>query len=279
MVVFPEGIAGTNYHPTAMASWASYFRVPGMMVRRRTGNPDSSVIQVAAFSPPQANAHYRLGREGGPRRTKSNPWNVYHHVVEPVTAFILAGGKSSRMGQDKAFLRLGDRTLLAHALQLARAVSGNAWIVGSTKKFAHFGPVAEDVYPERGPLAGIHAALTRTSTDLNLIIAVDLPFLQPGLLNYLISQARETAAGVVVPRAGGGLQPLCALYRRNFAEVAERLLRAGKNKIAPLFAEVTTRIIEREELERNGFPEDMFRNLNTEKDWEEAKQMFSGELA
>jgi molybdopterin-guanine dinucleotide biosynthesis protein A len=183
------------------------------------------------------------------------------------------------MGQDKAFLRLGDRTLLAHALQLAHAVSGNALIVGSAKKFADFAPVAEDVYPERGPLAGIHAALTRTSTDLNLIMAVDLPFLQPDFVNYLISQARETAAVVVVPRAGGGLQPLCALYRRSFAEVAERSLQAGKNKIDPLFAEVTTQVIEREELQRNGFPEEMFRNLNTEKDWEEARQKFLGELA
>jgi molybdopterin-guanine dinucleotide biosynthesis protein A len=204
---------------------------------------------------------------------------VYHHGVEPVSAFILAGGKSSRMGQDKAFLRLGDRTLLAHALQLAHAVSGNAWIVGSTEKFADYGSVAEDVYPERGPLAGIHAALTRTSTDLNLIMAVDLPFLQPGLLNYLISQACGTAAVVVVPRAGGGLQPLCALYRQSFAEVAERALRAGRNKIDNLFAEVTTRVIEQEELQRNGFREEMFRNLNTRQDWDAAQMHLPTELA
>src|SRR6266849_3025762 len=99
--------------------------------------------------------------------------------MDAVTAFVMAGGKSARMGEDKAFLRLGRCTLLAHALDLARAAAGSAWIVGNSGKFGAFGPVIEDVYPERGPLGGIHAALTQTATDLNLMIAVDLPFLHP----------------------------------------------------------------------------------------------------
>jgi len=204
---------------------------------------------------------------------KNNYLDVYHHRVDLVTAFILAGGKSSRMGQDKAFLRLGRQTLLVRALELARTVTadGNPRIVGSAAKFAGFGPVVEDVYPECGPLAGIHAALSATGTDLNLMIAVDLPFLQPSFLNYLVSRGRETGATVVVPRGGGGLQPLCAVYRRGFLAVAESSLRAGKSKIDALFAEVQTKVVEREELKQNGFSEEMFRNLNTQQDWEDAK--------
>jgi len=175
------------------------------------------------------------------------------------------------MGLDKAFLRLGQSTILGLALELARAIDGSPRIVGSATKFAGFAPVVEDLYPDCGPLAGIHAALGATSTDLNLILAVDMPFLQPSLLNYLVCQARETLATVVVPRSGGRLQPLCAIYRRRFAEVAERSLCAGKNKIDPLFAEVETQVVEPEELKRNGFCEEMFRNLNTPPDWEEAK--------
>src|SRR4029077_13623775 len=93
---------------------------------------------------------------------------------------------------------------------------------------------------------------------------------------YLLEQARRSAAEVVVPRTTGGWQPLCAVYRREFAAVAERSLRAGRNKIDSLFAEVPTRVIEPEELEQNGFAEDMFRNLNTEQDWQAAKQKLSG---
>ncbi len=200
---------------------------------------------------------------------------MYHHGVESVTGFILAGGKSSRMGQDKAFMQLGQRTLLEHALELARAATGNAWIVGSAQKFAAFGPVVEDMYPGRGPLAGIQAALAGTRTELNLITAVDVPFLQLDFLKYLIARAGASPPQVVVPRAGGGLQPLCAIYRKDFAEVARRSLEAGKNKIDLLFTEVQTLIIEPPELERNGFGEDMFRNLNTEQDWQEAKQKLS----
>jgi len=200
---------------------------------------------------------------------------VYHRRVDSVSGFVLAGGQSSRMGRDKAFMQLGGRTLLAHALQSAMAATGSVQIVGSAEKFAAFGSAVEDIYPGQGPLAGIHAALAGTRTELNLIMAVDMPFLETELLNYLVVQARRTSAILVVPEAGGRLQPLCAVYRRAFAEVAERSLRAGENKIDRLFCEVETRVIEHEELERNGFTEKMFRNLNTEQDWQEAKLQLS----
>jgi molybdopterin-guanine dinucleotide biosynthesis protein A len=179
------------------------------------------------------------------------------------------------MGQDKAFLHFGNTTLLARALELARAATGNARIVGSAKKFAAFGPVIEDIYPGRGPLAGIHAALAVSDASLNLITAVDMPFLQLEFLNYLIARARQSQAEVVAPRAGGRLQPLCAIYRRSFADVAQRSLQAGKNKLELLLREVPSLIIEGAELERNGFREDIFRNLNTRQDWQEAKEKLS----
>ena len=179
------------------------------------------------------------------------------------------------MGQDKAFMQLGERTLLEHALQLAKAATGSVRIVGSAEKFAAFGPVVEDIYQGRGPLAGIHAALAGTNTELNLILAVDMPFIQPEFLTYLVAEARQSAAVVVAPEAAGGLQPLCAVYRRDFAPIAERSLRAGSYKIDALFGEIQTRVIEPDELERNGFGEAMFRNLNTGKDWQEAKQELS----
>lgn len=222
------------------------------------------------------------GSEGEPRFPLANARKadspVYHHGVDPVTAFVLAGGKSSRMGpnQDKALFKIRKRTLLEHALGLAKAsvgnTPGNIWIVGSSKKFAGFGPVVEDFYPGQGPLAGIHAALSASATDLNLIIAVDMPFLEPEFLSYLIGQARDSSAAVVVPRTAKGLQPLAAVYRREFAAVAERALRAGQNKVALAFAEIQTRIIEPEELGKNGFSEELFRNLNTGQEWLKAQQ-------
>ena len=207
--------------------------------------------------------------------------SVYDQRVEDetecgFTVFILAGGKSSRMGSDKAFLRLGDETLLSRALKVAGAVAGEVRIVGDARKFAAFGRVIEDVYRDRGPLGGIHGALSSSATELNLMLAVDLPFVGSDFLEYLLLRARESGAMVTVPRAGGGLQPLCAAYRRRFAEVAEQSLREEKNKIDSLFATVETRVIEEDELVRAGFSAGMFRNLNTPEELEKAKRLRSG---
>ena len=117
--------------------------------------------------------------------------------VDDVTAFILAGGKSSRMGADKAFLELKGRTLLHRALDLMRSLTPEAIIVGERSKFARLGTVVEDVFRERGPLGGIHAALAATATDLNLVLAVDLPFVDAAFLKYLVKQARGTEAVVI----------------------------------------------------------------------------------
>jgi molybdopterin-guanine dinucleotide biosynthesis protein A len=175
-----------------------------------------------------------------------------------LTAFILAGGKSTRMGADKAFVSYDRRTLLAHALDLARSVTPDVRIVGSREKFAAYAPVVEDIFRDHGPLGGIHAALRASQTELNLMLAVDMPFVSSRFLEYLAGEARTMQSTVVVPR-----QPLCAIYRRNFADAAEAVLLAGRNKIDPVFAEVDTRTIEAEELERAGFSSALFRNLNT----------------
>ncbi len=191
--------------------------------------------------------------------------------VNHLTAFVLAGGKSTRMGTDKAFLELAGQTLLAHAMQLAGAVAGDVRIVGDAKKFSAYGPVVEDIFRDRGPLAGIHAALRTSTTDLNLVLAVDLPFVETKFLEYLVAQARATSATIIVPRAGGGWQPLCAVYRRAFADLAERSLREGRNKIDPLFSLLETRVIEEDELSRLGLSAEIFRNLNTPEEWERAR--------
>jgi molybdopterin-guanine dinucleotide biosynthesis protein A len=198
---------------------------------------------------------------------------MYHLLVQEITAFIVAGGKSSRMGADKAFLELGDRTLLARAIQTASSVTQDVRIVGDSAKFKLFGSVVEDIFPSRGPLAGIHAALVSSETDLNLMLAVDLPFVEAKFLEFLISIASENDAVVTVPRASGGYQPLCAVYRREFAVLAGQSLQRGKNKIDLLFGLVKSRVLEEDEWVGKGFSKEMFCNINTMEDWDRARNM------
>jgi molybdenum cofactor guanylyltransferase len=189
-----------------------------------------------------------------------------------VTAFILAGGKSTRMGTDKAFVEFDGRTLLARALDLARSIAPEVRIVGSAGKFAPFAPVVEDIFRDCGPLGGIHAALRSSSTELNLMMAVDTPFISWALLQYLIGHARASpTAIVVVPESEKRRQPLCAIYRREFSDPAENALRSGNNRIDRLFDLVETRTITEEELNGAGFSSGIFRNLNTPEELETEK--------
>jgi molybdopterin-guanine dinucleotide biosynthesis protein A len=203
---------------------------------------------------------------------------MYHAWMEQVTGFVLAGGKSTRMGEDKALVQLKGRALLDRALDLVRTLTPEVVIVGERSRFSNFGTVVEDTFRERGPLAGIHAALTASATELNLILALDMPFVERGFLKYLVREASGTDALVTVPRTTAGWQPLCAVYRRAFASLAERALLQGQNKIDTLFNGLRVLIIDEKELERRGFSEAMFRNLNTRQDLEKARRLRSKTL-
>jgi len=197
-------------------------------------------------------------------------------IKQNVAGFVLAGGKSVRMGQDKAFVTWEGSTLLNRALEATQAVASVACIVGAREKFAPYGSVVEDVFRDRGPLGGIHAALSATDQELNLILAVDLPLVTPALLSFLIECAQDERNVATVPRLDAGWEPLCAVYRREFAEVAEGALKRGQNAIHRLLEDEIERsgvrsgirAIEERELVSAGFPALMFRNINTVMDLE-----------
>jgi molybdopterin-guanine dinucleotide biosynthesis protein A len=181
-----------------------------------------------------------------------------------LSAFVLAGGRSSRMGADKALLAFRGRTLLQIALDVAGSVAGSCRIVGSRENYGAYGEVVEDVYTGQGPLAGIHAALRASVTDLNLVLAVDTPLIDAAFLRHLAARAEESGAVVTVPRTSDSrLHPLCAVYRRSFADVAESALRGKQNKIDAVYAQVAVAYVSPA---GEGFDEKMMTNLNTPED-------------
>jgi len=176
------------------------------------------------------------------------------------------------MGTDKAFLELQGHSLLSIALEVAKSICDNVYIVGPKSKFAEFVEVVEDQYAGRGPLAGIDAALQATATPLNLVLAVDLPFLTASFLTYLVEQSRLSKALVTVPQAGKGFQPLCAVYHQGLRGAVRRALEQGENKIDSLFSAVPVRVISEAELQGRGFSASLFDNLNTKRDLEGAQR-------
>jgi len=189
-----------------------------------------------------------------------------------LTAFILAGGKSTRMGTDKAFVLLDGRTLIQRMFDLAGNVTPRVAIVGDPVKFAAFPWVVEDIFRGCGPLGGIHTALRSSCTKLNLVLAVDLPFVSPAFLQFITATSRESTATVTVARTNEGWQPLCAVYRKDFSDLAERALGNGQYKIDALFSETDVRVIEESEFSAAGFSPELFRNLNTPEDLSEANR-------
>lgn len=194
-----------------------------------------------------------------------------------LSGFVLAGGKSTRMGQDKAAVTLNGLTLLQHALAVLREVCSDVAILGRQELYGAFGRVYEDIFPGCGPLGGIHAALSSSKTQFNLIIAVDTPFLGPKFLSYLADRAIDSGAIVTTPEIADYTQPLCTVYSLDFRPIAEQALRQGNYKIVPLFPKDGTLVIKESELRQFAFAADMFENLNTPEDLARARRRFSGQ--
>jgi len=197
-----------------------------------------------------------------------------------VSAFVLAGGRSSRMGADKAFLPLGGDSFLSIALRNARTVSPEPLIVGEAARYAAFGMVVEDRFRGCGPLGGIHAALCATRTEWNLILSVDLPLMVPEFLGWIVNQAITGEQLVTVPRRNGRFEPLCAVYRRGAVQNIEQALRSGDFKVDAVFAKVPTRCLSEADIQAAGFRDEIFRNVNTPEDYELVRrQLHESEFA
>jgi molybdopterin-guanine dinucleotide biosynthesis protein A len=206
--------------------------------------------------------------------------------VEPqnITGFILAGGQSRRMGGDKAQIRWGSGTLLSHAVEVMSKVVSEVFILGSLQVENPPVKAIPDEFPGRGPLAGIHAALKHSNTEWNLLLAVDVPLVTPGLLDFVAAKSHKSAAIAIVPRVGGLLQPLCAAYHRSFLPEIERAIVNNDLSIHRLLERHGTgimeqnegvQIIEEDEIVAQGFPPEMLTNVNTPDDLERVRAIAS----
>src|SRR5579872_2314704 len=160
-------------------------------------------------------------------------------LLENITGFVLAGGRSLRMGHDKAQIRWNGGTLLSHAAEGLSQIAARVVVVGAVDVGNAPQSTLADSALGRGPLAGIHAALAHTTTAWNLMVAVDLPLVSARLLGFIAGYCGGRARLVVVPKVGGKLQPLCAAYHRDLLEEVERALSTGELSIYRLLERVS----------------------------------------
>jgi len=188
--------------------------------------------------------------------------------VKDVSVFVLAGGRSSRMGSDKALLPIAGLNLLQIAVAKAREVSPRTVIVGCRERYAQYGETIEDIIPGCGPLSGIHAALSTTRCELNLILSVDMPLMPADFLRWLTQTAASGDELAIVPEAHGRTQPLCSVFRRAAIAPVENEFETGEYKVDRLFSILPTRLVAEIDWQAAGFLPDIFRNVNTPDEYE-----------
>lgn len=180
-----------------------------------------------------------------------------------ITAIILTGGKSSRMGTDKALLELEGKTLLSRAVDLCSKVCDEILISSDAEehRVGSHRLVADEV-KDCGPMGGIYSCLKESSNEWNFVLSVDSPFVTKDFVEFLVSQTKDFDA--VIPVHFGKKEPLIAFYRKSILSQIEAKIREGNYKLHFLLQEINTHFVESGEWVRK-YPE-LFRNLNYPED-------------
>jgi len=194
-------------------------------------------------------------------------------MLPNLTVAILAGGKSSRMGTDKSFVRVLGRPLVEDVLAHVAGIGAEIIIVTNRPEdYRYLGlPLFTDVLPDKGALGGIYTALYSSSQPHTLCVACDMPFVVRPLLDYLISLIPEGDA--IVPRLNGEAEPFRAIYSQVCLGPIRAALDAGKMRVISFFPDVRVRFVDEPEIDRFDPQHLSFFNVNTPEDLERARRL------
>lgn len=199
-----------------------------------------------------------------------------------MASIILAGGRSTRLGQDKVSLVIGGERLLQrtinHLIPLDQAIILVLAPGQSNTEFDHHPDVslAWDMESGKGPLAGIYSGLKITPDDDNIVVACDMPFLNINLLRYMIGLA--SGVDIVIPRIGNNVEPLHAVYSKNCLDIIEGMMAKGDLKVSNLLDLAKVKYVEEDELNRLDPDSLSWFNINTPNDLKQAEQIMSREM-
>jgi molybdopterin-guanine dinucleotide biosynthesis protein A len=189
-----------------------------------------------------------------------------------LTVAIQAGGKSSRMGQDKSFVLFNGSPLIEAVLDSVRGLGEETLLItNKPADYAHLGlPMVGDIYLDHGPLGGIHTAIHHAAHPHTLVVACDMPWLNRELLAYMVGLRRM--ADIVVPRWDKFPEPLHAIYSKACLPPIEHNLAAQQLKITGFFGRVSERFVDRPEIVTFDPDGRSFANVNTPDDLRDQAQ-------
>ncbi|MBI9033625.1 MAG: molybdenum cofactor guanylyltransferase [Bacteroidales bacterium] len=182
-----------------------------------------------------------------------------------LTAIILAGGKSSRFGSDKALAMFQGKTLIQHAVDIVSPVTSNIIISANTHAYDFLNhKVVADIYKDAGPMGGLHAALSQSNTSTNLVITTDTPFLKSELYTHLLNQ-RNSEQITLAASADHFVHPLCGIYSASSLIQIQQFLDKKTFKMMQLVKSCTLSIININP-ELDFFTPELFDNFNRPQD-------------
>jgi molybdopterin-guanine dinucleotide biosynthesis protein A len=180
-----------------------------------------------------------------------------------VTGIILAGGKSTRMGTDKALIKVGDKSLLETVIDNCKTVCKSIIISSNNPAHGKYGyQVVADEIKDCGPIGGIYSCLRKSETEWNFVISVDTPFVTSDFIQFLVGQTKN--CDVVLPVHSGEKEPLIALYNKSGLPEVEKLIELRQFKMHHLIAKLNAHYVDAFEwVEKTPL---LFKNLNNPDD-------------
>lgn len=179
-----------------------------------------------------------------------------------ITGVVLAGGESSRMGQDKSLLVFGEQKMIQYSIDAFKPFCKEIFISSSKKKHTEFNyKTICDEYTKIGPIAGIHSALKKSNTNFIMILPCDSPMVKKEFIQFLISQI-DTTTKAIVPKYKNHLEPLFAIYHKSVLPIIEDQIGIKNYKLTNLLALIGAKTIEVQD-------RSCFVNINTPKDYQD----------
>src|SRR4030042_564881 len=192
-----------------------------------------------------------------------------------MTSIVLAGGKGGRLGQDKLSVMVGSRPLFQRVIDCLALASDEILVVIAQGQAEPILPAAAkvvvDLYPGKNSLGGIYSGLAASRSFHSLVVACDMPFLNPSLLRYLIQVS--PGFDVVIPRVEWRLEPLHTLYSKNCLPPIQQQIEQGNLKVDGFLEQVRVRYVEESEIDEFDPKRLSFFNINTQADLKMARAM------
>jgi len=190
-----------------------------------------------------------------------------------MSSIVLAGGRSLRLGRDKAQEEIGGQRLIDRVIERLKLLGDEIIVVtSSNNRIPNIGVrQVHDSYPGKGALVGIYSGLREATSQYNIVVGCDMPFLNIDLLKYITGVAVNF--DIAIPRIADQVEPLHAVYSRDCLAQMEEQMKAGRFKVSDLLGSVKVRYVEGGEIDRFDPQHLSFLNINYKSDLEKARAM------